>query len=155
MFGGKTVTCFWETQGVVVVKGMLSLEEFEDPDEMADIEEEMMQHFRKYGEVKELQLSEATAEITVSFVTQQDAKKAVHALNGSRYGGREVMACLQPSSEDTHIGTKAENSSNLKIKRVATSTTQISASTEELQDLVELLVKRLAALQVRSMFVTN
>ncbi|KAG1692658.1 hypothetical protein DVH05_025136 [Phytophthora capsici] len=155
VFGGSIVTCFWETQGnVVVVKGMLTLEELEDPDEVADVEEEMMQFFRKYGEVKGLRLSEATGEVTVDFVTKLDADKAVNALNGSRYGGREVAACLKLSSGETHIDTKAGSSSALETKRVATPI-MVSSDVPELQELAELLVKRLAALQVRSMFVTE
>ncbi|KAL3666059.1 hypothetical protein V7S43_008850 [Phytophthora oleae] len=153
VFGGKAVTCFWETQRhvVVVVKGMMTPEELEDPDEMADVEE-MMQLFRNYGEVKDLRLSEATGEVTVVFNDGQDAEKVVQALNGSQYGGREVTACLELSRGEAHIDAKAESSPDLETKRVATPTAKVLTSTNapELQELIELLVKRLAALQERA-----
>ncbi|KAG2826859.1 hypothetical protein PC129_g7704 [Phytophthora cactorum] len=156
VFGGKTVTCTWEMQSdgeknpVVVVSGMLTPEELEDPDEVADVKEEMMQIFTKHGQVKDLQLSEVTGEATVSFSEECDAVKVVQVMNGSIYGGRDVTARLRYSNGKAHSdGESATNQAEMATKRVAT---PIIPPTEspELQNLVGLFLKRLAALQERA-----
>ncbi|EEY53290.1 uncharacterized protein PITG_06931 [Phytophthora infestans T30-4] len=80
VFGGKMVTCVWKMRSdednvAVVINGMLTPEELEDPDEVADVEEEMMQIFTKYGEVTELWLNEIDGEVTERAYAQNKAVK--------------------------------------------------------------------------------
>ncbi|KAF4141649.1 Ribosomal protein L7Ae/L30e/S12e/Gadd45 family [Phytophthora infestans] len=155
VFGGKTVTCVWKMRSdednvVVVINGMLTPEELEDPDEVADVEEEMMQILTKYGEVTELWLNEIDGEVTVSFSDKCDAEKVVQVMNGSRYGGRDVAAHLEESKERFHSdGEDAARSRKTEMKRVVTPIVQLT-ELPELQTLVGLFLKRLAALQERA-----
>jgi hypothetical protein len=113
VFGGKTVACAWETgdekSAVVVVKGMVTSEELEDPDEAADVEEEVMEVVGKHGLVTELQLSKSTGDVAVTFSDDRDAEQAVEASNGSQYGGRVVSACLGQLSGEAGAGHESAN----------------------------------------------
>lgn len=117
VFGGKTVTCAWidkekmENAAIVVVQGMLTPEELEDPDEVEDVREEVMQIFTKHGAVEEMQLDETTGDVTVTYSDSQDAENAANAMHGSRYGGRVVTArlmdlCGEVGAESIHEETK-------------------------------------------------
>ncbi|KAI9998762.1 hypothetical protein PInf_003352 [Phytophthora infestans] len=155
VFGGKMVTCVWKMRSdednvAVVINGMLTPEELEDPDEVADVEEEMMQIFTKYGEVTELWLNEIDGEVTVSFSDKCDAEKVVQVMNGSRYGGRDVAAHLEDLNGKCHSdGEDAARSRKTEMKRVVTPIVQLT-ELPELQTLVGLFLKRLAALQERA-----
>ncbi|KAE8986035.1 hypothetical protein PR002_g22465, partial [Phytophthora rubi] len=127
VFGGKTVTCVWSEEedlenSIVVVQGILAPEELEDPDEVEDVKEEVMQIFTKHGLVKGMVLDEATGDVTVTFSDSQDAVRAVDAVNGSRYGGRVVTARL--IGGEGEAGDRVERS-QVKTKRVATCLFQV------------------------------
>ncbi|ETL30534.1 hypothetical protein F441_16955 [Phytophthora nicotianae CJ01A1] len=156
LFGGNTVTCNWEAQSegdknfVVVVSGILTPEELEDPDEVADVEEEMMQIFTKHGKVKDLWLNDTTGEVTVSFSESCDADRLVQAMNKSRYGGRDVTAHLEYSSKNSQlVDENAARQGEIVATRIANPLVQPTES-PELQNLVGLFLKRLAALQERA-----
>ncbi|GMF14124.1 unnamed protein product [Phytophthora lilii] len=115
VFGGKTVACIWEdtvgeevARTKVEVRGMVMPEELEDPDEAAEVNEEMMQIFGRHGEVAELRLSEVTGDATVSFCNESAGRKAVQAINGSRYGGRLLTAVLLKESGDGFYSVEHE-----------------------------------------------
>ncbi|RLN90909.1 hypothetical protein BBJ28_00000343 [Nothophytophthora sp. Chile5] len=92
-FGGRMVTCFWGHNEVtrdatVVIEGMLTPKELEDPDEFVDVQEETLQLCSKHGQVTDLKLCENTGSVTVTFNDSRDANELVRTLNGSQYGGR-------------------------------------------------------------------
>ncbi|GMF55790.1 unnamed protein product [Phytophthora fragariaefolia] len=106
VFGGKTVTCAWsgKMEGTaVVVQGLLIPEEVEDPDEVEDLKEEVMQMFVKHGVVKEMKLDEVSGDVTVIYSGPERGLGAVKALNGSRYGGRVVTAYLAQLSREAKV----------------------------------------------------
>ncbi|RLN96005.1 hypothetical protein BBJ28_00014086 [Nothophytophthora sp. Chile5] len=98
-FGGRTVTCFWGPDKVtrdttVVIEGMLTPEELEDPDEFVDVQEETLQVCSRYGQVNDLKLCKSTGSVTVTFNESRDANELVRTLNGSQYGGRLLAVRL-------------------------------------------------------------
>ncbi|KAE9357363.1 hypothetical protein PF008_g3205 [Phytophthora fragariae] len=151
VFGGKTMTCVWSEGGdlensIVVVQGILAPEELEDPDEVEDVKEEVMQFFTKHGLVKGMVLDETTGDVTVTFSDSQDAVRAVDAVNGSRYGGCVVTARL--IGGEGEAGDRVERS-QVQMKRVATCIVQHTDS-PELRGLVGTFLTRLATLQERA-----
>ncbi|CAH0488197.1 unnamed protein product [Peronospora farinosa] len=159
LIGEKKVMCQWKMQSddekrenmTVRICGILMLEELQDPDELVEVNEEMMQLFCKYGQVETMFISETTGDITVTFVDEQVAKKAMHLMNGSRYGGRLLTASLvlQKKEEAENIQCVNDPPHVVETNCVAAPITQ-STESLELQNLVGGFLKRLAALQDRA-----
>ncbi|KAG6578165.1 V-type proton ATPase subunit H [Phytophthora cinnamomi] len=150
VFGGKAVTCAWSDEKVastvMLVQGMLTPEELEDPDEVEDVKEELMQTFTSHGTVNGIELDETTGVVTVTFSDSQDAEKAVMAMNNSRYGGRVVAASLvDRGGEDSGGVENARSLPDAETKPIVQPT-----ESPGLQNLVGTFLTRLVAFQKRA-----
>ncbi|CAH0480404.1 unnamed protein product [Peronospora belbahrii] len=155
--GEKMVTCVWEElqsdneneeKASVTVCGMLTLEELQDPDEFAAVEEEMMQVFSNHGKVKEMHIGETTGDITLTIIDEQVAPIVVQRMDGSRYGGRLLTANLTLQN-GAGVETNVKGVNDLPIVKTKRVVAPVVPS-REVQDLVSALLKRLAALQDRA-----
>lgn len=124
---GTRVTCSWVTQReeqqekmTVTIHGMLTSEELQDPDEFADVKDEMMQIFDTHGHVRVMHIDETTGDIRVTFLDERVANKVVQLMNGSRYGGRLLTASFMLQNGEGAENVEHVNAAPVvKAKRVA------------------------------------
>lgn len=82
----------WEK--VVILKGVFTLEEIEDPEARCEIEEDILSGAEEIGPVSKMIFFDAEPEgvVSIKFEDKQDADRCIRVMDGRYYSGRKLSA---------------------------------------------------------------